>query len=61
VELTARARADCEPELTEARRKANLFERVFDRKFSVRAIPAQREEKVHQRDLEMLSTDALWG
>jgi exopolyphosphatase/guanosine-5'-triphosphate,3'-diphosphate pyrophosphatase len=61
VELTARARGDCEPELMEARRKANLFERVFDRKISLRAIPSQREEKTHQRDLEILSTEALWG
>jgi exopolyphosphatase/guanosine-5'-triphosphate,3'-diphosphate pyrophosphatase len=61
VELTAAARADCEAELNEARRKANLFERVFDRRVSLRAVPADREEKVHQKDLEILSTEALWG
>ena len=61
VELTAAARADCEPELTEARRKADLFGRVFDRKVSFRAVPAEREERVHQKDLEILSVEALWG
>lgn len=61
VELTVGARGDCEPELTEAMRKANLFERVFDRKVSFRAVPAAREEAVHQKDLEILSMEALWG
>jgi exopolyphosphatase/guanosine-5'-triphosphate,3'-diphosphate pyrophosphatase len=61
VELTVAARADCEAELTEARRKADLFERVFDRRVSFKAIPADREEKVHQKDLEILSAEALWG
>jgi exopolyphosphatase/guanosine-5'-triphosphate,3'-diphosphate pyrophosphatase len=61
VELTVSARADCEAELTEARRKGNLFERVFDRRLSLKAVPAEREEGVHQKDLEILSTEALWG
>jgi exopolyphosphatase/guanosine-5'-triphosphate,3'-diphosphate pyrophosphatase len=61
VELTASARGDCEAELSAARDKADLFERVFDRKISFRAIPAEREEKVHQKDLEILSAEALWG
>ncbi|MGE5276306.1 MAG: HD domain-containing protein [Acidobacteriota bacterium] len=61
IEFVAEAQGDCEPELTEARRKANLFERVFDRRVSFRAVPAEREEAVHQKDLEILSTEALWG
>ena len=61
VELTAEARGDCEPELTEARRKANLFERIFDRKVTIRAVPAEREQKVHQKNLEMVSAEALWS
>jgi exopolyphosphatase/guanosine-5'-triphosphate,3'-diphosphate pyrophosphatase len=61
ADLTASARADCEAELTEARRKGNLFERVFDRRLSFKAVPAEREEGVHQKDLEILSTEALWG
>ena len=61
VEVVVEARGDCEPELTEARRKANLFERVFDRKLTLRAVPAEREPKVHQRDLEMVSAEALWS
>jgi len=61
ADLTASARADCEAELTEARRKGNLFERVFDRRLTFKAVPAEREEGVHQKDLEILSTEALWG
>jgi exopolyphosphatase / guanosine-5'-triphosphate,3'-diphosphate pyrophosphatase len=61
VEFTTAARGDCESELTEARRKANLFGRVFNRKISFRAVPAAREERVHQKDLEILSAEALWG
>jgi exopolyphosphatase/guanosine-5'-triphosphate,3'-diphosphate pyrophosphatase len=60
VELTA-ARGDCETELTAARDKADLFERVLDRRVSLRAVPAEREEKVLQKDLEILSAEALWG
>jgi exopolyphosphatase/guanosine-5'-triphosphate,3'-diphosphate pyrophosphatase len=61
VELEAVARGDCEAELDAARRKADLFERVFDRRALFRAIPAAREEAVHQKDLEMISAEALWG
>ncbi|MGH9368884.1 MAG: hypothetical protein ACRD3M_14560, partial [Thermoanaerobaculia bacterium] len=61
VEFTVAASGDCEPELASARRKADLFERVFDRRVSFRAIPAERQEKTRQRDLEILSTEALWG
>ncbi|MGH9399860.1 MAG: hypothetical protein ACRD00_05800, partial [Thermoanaerobaculia bacterium] len=55
------ARGDCEPELDGARRKADLFERVFGRRLVLRAVPARREERVHQKDLEIVSAEALWG
>jgi len=61
VELEASARGDCEPELDAARKKANLFERVFDRTVALRAVPAGRTEDVRQSDLEILSAEALWG
>jgi hypothetical protein len=61
VEFDVTARADCEAELDAARRKADLFERVFDRKAVFRAVPAEREEETHQRDLEMISAEALWS
>jgi exopolyphosphatase/guanosine-5'-triphosphate,3'-diphosphate pyrophosphatase len=61
VELDAVARGDCEAELEGARRKANLFERVFDREPVLRAVPAGRDETVLQRDLEMISAEALFS
>ena len=61
IELDASARADCEPELDAARKKANLFERVLDRRVAFRAVPAGSGEAVHQKDLEMLSAEALWN
>jgi exopolyphosphatase/guanosine-5'-triphosphate,3'-diphosphate pyrophosphatase len=61
IELEATARADCEPELDAARKKANLFERVYDRTVVLRAVPASLAEEVHQKDLEILSADALWN
>jgi exopolyphosphatase/guanosine-5'-triphosphate,3'-diphosphate pyrophosphatase len=61
VEIEASARGDCEAELVAAKKKADLFERVFDRRVSFRAVPAGREEQVHLRDLEMLSAEALWN
>ncbi len=61
VEFDAVARGDCEAELDAARRKANLFERVFHRRPVFRAVPAAREEAIHQKDLEMVSAEALWG
>jgi exopolyphosphatase/guanosine-5'-triphosphate,3'-diphosphate pyrophosphatase len=60
VELDAVARGDCEAELEAARRKAGLFERVFDREPALRAVPAGRDEAVLQRDLEMISAEALF-
>jgi hypothetical protein len=61
IELEATARADCEPELDAARKKANLFERVYDRSLVLRAVPASLAEEVHQKDLEVLSAEALWN
>lgn len=61
VELDTVARYDCEVELEAARRKAKLFERVFDREPVFRAIPAGRDETSLQRDLEMISAEALWS
>jgi exopolyphosphatase/guanosine-5'-triphosphate,3'-diphosphate pyrophosphatase len=61
VEFEASARGDCEAELDAARDKADIFERVFDRRTSFRAIPAEREEEVSQKDLAILSTEALWS
>jgi hypothetical protein len=55
------ARSDCEAELSAARKKADLFERVFDRRAVFGAVPAGREEETHQRDLEILSAEALWS
>jgi exopolyphosphatase/guanosine-5'-triphosphate,3'-diphosphate pyrophosphatase len=61
VEIEAEARGDCEAELAAARRKADLFEKVFDRRCAFRAVPADRLEETAQRDLEMLSNEALWS
>jgi exopolyphosphatase/guanosine-5'-triphosphate,3'-diphosphate pyrophosphatase len=61
VEFEAAARGDCEAELASARKKANLFEKVFDRRTVFRAILAERREPLHQRNLEMVSADALWS
>ena len=61
IEFEASARADCEPELSAARKKSDLFERVFDRTAAFRAVPAGRAEEVLQKDLEILSAEALWN
>jgi exopolyphosphatase/guanosine-5'-triphosphate,3'-diphosphate pyrophosphatase len=61
VEMETSARADCEAELAAARRKADLFERVFDRRCVFRAVPTDRQDEVNQRDLEMISNEALWS
>ncbi|MDQ2977672.1 MAG: Ppx/GppA family phosphatase [Acidobacteriota bacterium] len=61
VEVEAVALGDCEAELASARRKADLFEKVFDRRCSFRAVPADRGEETTQKDLEMLSNEALWS
>ena len=57
VEIEAAARADCEPELAAARRKADLFRKVFRRRVRFRAVSAERRE----RNLEMVSAEALWS
>ena len=61
VEFEAAARGDCESELVSARRKSDLFERIFDRRCAFRAVPAERHDDVVQRDLEILSNEALWS
>jgi exopolyphosphatase / guanosine-5'-triphosphate,3'-diphosphate pyrophosphatase len=61
VEIEAVALGDCEAELASARRKADLFEKVFDRRCSFRAVPADRVEETTQKDLEMLPNEALWS
>ncbi len=61
VEIEGAARGDCEAELDSARRKSDLFERVFDRRCAFRAVPAERDERVAQRDLEILSNETLWS
>ena len=61
VEIEAAARGDCEAELAAVRRKANLFEKVFGRRSVFRAVLAERREPLHQRNLEMVSADALWS
>jgi exopolyphosphatase/guanosine-5'-triphosphate,3'-diphosphate pyrophosphatase len=61
VEFEASARGDCEAELDAARDKAGLFERVFDRRTTFRAVPVERDEGVSQKDLAILSTEALWS
>jgi exopolyphosphatase/guanosine-5'-triphosphate,3'-diphosphate pyrophosphatase len=61
IELEVSARADCEPELDAARKKADLFERVFDRGVALRAVPVGHAGEVHQKDLEILSAEALWN
>jgi exopolyphosphatase/guanosine-5'-triphosphate,3'-diphosphate pyrophosphatase len=61
VEFEAVARADCEAELTAARKKANLFENVFGRRAVFRAVSDEQREPLHQRNLEMVSAEALWS
>lgn len=61
VEFELAARADCEAELTAARKKANLFERVFGRRAVFRAVAAEPAQALDQRTLESLSAEALWG
>ena len=61
IEFEASARADCEAELSAARKKSDLFERVFDRSAAFRAVAAGRAEEVLQKDLEILSPEALWN
>ena len=61
LEFDALADADCEVELEAARRKSDLFERVFGREPAFRAVPAGRDEAALQRDVEPISASALWG
>jgi hypothetical protein len=34
---------------------------VFDRRTTFRAVPVERDEGVSQKDLAILSTEALWS
>jgi len=61
IELEISARADCEPELDAAAKKSDLFERVFNRRASFRAIPVESVPETRQKDLEILSAEALWN
>lgn len=61
VEFEAVAQEDCEAELAAARKKADLFEKIFGRRAIFRAVAAERREQLHQRNLEMVSADALWS
>ena len=60
LELEISAKADCEAELTAARKRANLFRKVFGRKVLLRAVPVGRSAAVRQRSLEIVPVDALW-
>jgi hypothetical protein len=57
-DLTASARRRLRGGADRGAPQGNLFERVFDRRLSFKAVPAEREEGVHQKDLEILSTEA---
>jgi exopolyphosphatase/guanosine-5'-triphosphate,3'-diphosphate pyrophosphatase len=61
VEFEAATRDDCEAELTAARRKANLFEKLFGRRAVFGAVSAERREPLQQSNLEMVSAEALWS
>jgi len=61
VDLEVAARADCEPELAAARKRADLFESVFRRRVRFRAVSAELQEPLHQQSLEMVSAEALWS
>ncbi|HSS44284.1 MAG TPA: hypothetical protein VLO07_02995, partial [Thermoanaerobaculia bacterium] len=60
AEFEVAARGDCETELAAARRKADLFERVFARRASFRAVPVEREDEDDQANLEIVTAGALW-
>jgi exopolyphosphatase/guanosine-5'-triphosphate,3'-diphosphate pyrophosphatase len=51
AEIAVTAGGDCEAELEFARRKGNLFERVFDRRLSFRAVPEKPAQAVIESDL----------
>ena len=61
VEIEAAASDDCEAELAAARKKSDLFEKVFGRRAAFRAVSAERRAGRNQRSLEMVSADALWS
>src|SRR5262249_27241833 len=53
--------AACGGEPEPARRKSDLFERVFGRDAAFRAVPAGRDETVVQGVLDPITAEALWG
>ena len=60
IEFEASARNDCEAELGAARKKADLFEKVFDRRTAFRAVAVERRERLNQGNLETLTADSLF-
>jgi exopolyphosphatase / guanosine-5'-triphosphate,3'-diphosphate pyrophosphatase len=61
VEFEAASRDDCEAELTAARKKGNLFEKLFGRRAVFGAVAAERRGPLQQTNLEMVSAEALWS
>jgi exopolyphosphatase / guanosine-5'-triphosphate,3'-diphosphate pyrophosphatase len=59
--LEAAATSDCEAELAAARRKGDLFEKVFDRRVELRAVAVDGPSISRQRNLELVSAEALWS
>ena len=59
VEFEVQALEDCEGELAAARKKSDLFERVFDRKAVFRAVPVDRETLGKTPSLIPVPLDAL--
>jgi hypothetical protein len=47
--------------LAAARKKANLFEKLFGRRAVFGAVSAERREPLQQGNLEMVSAEALWS
>lgn len=61
VSLDAAATADCEAELAATRKKADLFEKVFSRRVELRAVASEGPRVARQRNLELVSAEALWN
>jgi hypothetical protein len=61
VEFEVASRDDCEAELTAARKKGNLFEKLFGRRAVFAAVSAERRGPHQQAKLEMVSAEALWS
>ena len=61
VEFEVASRDDCEAELTAARKRGNLFEKLFGRRAVFAAVAAERRGPHQQAKLEMVSAEALWS